>query len=169
MKRGCVFKKLDYVLITRNGTHRRSIKLVRPGNPAEHMGHVYGPWRMPRPRTRHSYTHMHADEWFRLVSQLQLLDASTGQVWTVPHQGSLIVDFQCVPRCATPIEALNGTGLKRLIRMLVNHRECTSDLLRVCSSLVSRPISQLAIRQTHGLNTVLITNCPELPASLMSA
>jgi hypothetical protein len=79
---------------------------------------------------------MHADEWFRLVSKLALIDSGTGKVWKVPNQGTLIVDYLCVPRCATPIELVNATGMKRLIALLRSHRECMSDLLRVCSGLV---------------------------------
>ena len=136
LKRGFVFRKCDYENVTRNGVHRSSHSFVRPKNPAALMGHVYGPWRMPGIRTRHAYTQLEAAEWEKIVRELTIVDSGTGKPFKVPVVGALNVEFFSVPRCATPIELLNATGMKRLIHMLVTHTESLSDLLRLCSSLV---------------------------------
>ena len=138
LKRGCQFAKLEHTIIDRNGTKKYNVKLARSSNPAELMGHVYGPWRLPDPRPRHSYTGLTAGEWQKILTSLALVDTGTGKPWKVPQIGTLNVDFKYYPRCATPVELLNATGLQRLIDMLLEHRESLNDLLRVCSQLVRK-------------------------------
>lgn len=108
---------------------------MRPKNPAEDMGRSYGPWRDNVRRDRHPYTSMEASKWMEICDRLRLVTDSGG-VYTVPKEGRLIIRYKYYPRCATPIECLNATGMKRLIQLLSQHRKNILEILRVCQYLV---------------------------------
>ena len=82
---------------------------------------------------------MEADQWENHVNKLALIDEKYGRTWNVridctmnnivlfngkemifqlPANGTLAFDFICYPRCPTPIEAMNATGISRLIKVI---------------------------------------------------
>lgn len=140
LKRGCLFRSVVHSLASSGGkkksTSKKTIKLVRPRNPAEQMGLPYSPWSSSRKRPRHPYTLMAADEWMAIESSLHLLDESTGLPWVIPTKGMLTFEYDYVPRCPTPIECLNATGFHRLLTIIENHPKETMKILKFCRQLV---------------------------------
>lgn len=136
MKRGCSITDLVHSDFSENGkrvapSKKFSITLSRKCNPAEIMGHSYGPWRSSKRRQRHPYTNMEADEWMRQLEKLSL-HSQFGIPWIVPKSGTLSFQFKYVPRCSTPIDCLNATGLRRLLALLNTHPKEFHKVLRVC-------------------------------------
>ena len=66
------------------------------------------------------------------------------QPWRLPDAGELVVDFTQAPRCATPVELLNKTGLARLGRLLQQHKLYLAELLALCQHVVVLETTQLA-------------------------
>lgn len=138
IKRGCSIKNIEYQPTGSNKSSRKKviIKLIRPNNPAQYLGQPYGPWTKSTARERHPYTLLTGDEWMKIERNLFLLDASTGKIWEIPNSGIISFDFFYFPRCATPIECLNLTGLTRLKQLLITHPKEFMNILKLCQHLV---------------------------------
>jgi hypothetical protein len=78
-----------------------------------------------------------------------LVHANSRHQWFVPYHGRLEIEYVYSPRCASPIECLNATGLARLIKMLASHRASLPDLLRICSSCL--------VLETYQLEEIMIS------------
>jgi Leucine-rich repeat (LRR) protein len=139
VKRGCTIRNIEYQASGGQGKSSRkklSIKLVRSQNPAPFLGQPYGTWTNSTTRERHPYTLLEGDEWMSIERELYLHDASTGKVWEIPTTGVISFDFFYAPRCATPVECLNLTGLRRLKQLLITHPKEFMSLLKLCQNLV---------------------------------
>lgn len=135
VRRGCKFVSITYRK-SRDQLKPTSIKLIRPKNPTEDMGLCYNIWQHSYKRPRHPYTNLAASKWMKIVSKLILVNVETGREFIIPREGLMNIKYKYFPRCATPIECLNATGLKRLINLIITHRKNINDILKICSNLV---------------------------------
>lgn len=138
LKRGYVLEELA-LLPEKKGkkpsTRGIPVKLKRRANPAGVMGHVYGVWTANYKRGRHPYTNIGGQEWMELVDSIMLVEEASGKPFIIPDKGKYRLKFRYCPRCPTPIEVLNSTGMQRLINLLDGHRKELSEILRLCQSL----------------------------------
>ena len=113
------------------------------------MGPSYGPWTQGIARLPHEYTSYTAEQWMELVKKLSLVEHTPGgnpndkKPWTVPEKDLLMVDFVQTPRCVTPVELMNKTGLVRLGQLIKQHRIYLAELIALCQHVVVLECSQL--------------------------
>ena len=150
VRRGCVLRRVAHLPVAETRASRPKPSVVPLDLPPRHaqvLGPAYGPWRQASPRRPHPYALLEADEWDEKVRQALALQSGE-RAWVPPRSGTLLVDMTYEPLPASPAEALNATGLRRMLRIVssLSSEMRLSDIWAMLQDLVL---------ETHQLERLL--------------